>query len=271
MDASDDMSDPEKSSKASESSILDRSFEVMRSFNAARPVQTVTEISRATNLPKSTVHRLLSRLIELGAIERHRSAYRIGLEILRIGSLAPVRLVRDLALGHMIDLASATEAAVHFGVLRAQEVRFVEVLAPAHCSWPTMSVGEAQPAYLTALGKSILAHSDLEELKMQLPPALSGAAGSTPQKREAFIPELRRIRRDGVAISRDQAKPGLTCLGISIVSHGFPVVGLSIGFPSTRKISPKWIEELKTAALRITSDYAEALEVYPEIIFPKDR
>ena len=60
-------------------SILSKAFDLLRAFNSGERVMTLSELSRASGLSKSTVHRLLARLIDLGAIEHHRAGYRVGL------------------------------------------------------------------------------------------------------------------------------------------------------------------------------------------------
>ena len=67
------------------SSILSKAFDLLRAFNSNERVMSLTELSEASGLAKSTVHRLLARLVELGAIEHHRDSYRIGIEIFRLG------------------------------------------------------------------------------------------------------------------------------------------------------------------------------------------
>ncbi|WP_405467354.1 helix-turn-helix domain-containing protein [Streptomyces canus] len=51
------------------SSILSTAFELLNALNYRDRVTTLAELSRAIRLEKSTVHRPLRRLMELGAIE----------------------------------------------------------------------------------------------------------------------------------------------------------------------------------------------------------
>lgn len=253
-----------------ELSVLTRSFAVLESFENS-PVQSLSQIARSTGLPKSTVHRLLTTLIRVGAIERHRSAYKIGIEVLRIGSFAPISIVRNLALGHMIELSAVTGASVQLGVMRQLDVRFAEVLTPANCFWPTPSVGQKLPAHLTAIGKAIMAKSDFGELRRDFCQTLPGARGEGLITFDDLMSTLHIVRRRGIAVSKNEVFEGLTCVGCAIVATGFPVTAISVGFASSRDIDPGLVTALTVAAERITADFTAHLRGYPEIIFPYDR
>jgi len=47
---------------------------------------------------KSTVHRLLARLIELDAVEHHGAGYKLSLRLLQLGATTPAASLRDRAL-----------------------------------------------------------------------------------------------------------------------------------------------------------------------------
>ncbi|MGX1163674.1 IclR family transcriptional regulator [Arthrobacter sp. SLBN-100] len=258
------------SDSVGDSSLLSRAFKVLRSFEGT-PVQSLTQIARKTGLPKSTAHRLIATLIAEGALEKHRSGYKIGVEMLRIGSFAPISLVRNLALGHMMELSAVTGASVHFAVLRHLDVRYVEVLTPTNCSWPTVAIGQKLPAHLTAAGKAIMSRSDLAELRRSLPATLPGALGDGQISTDDLISELRQVRRRGIIVSANEAYDGLTCVGAAIVATGFPVAAISLGIASSRQIDAGLVAALTTAIERITADYSARLDSYPEIIFPQDR
>ena len=54
-------------------SILNKAFDLLYAFNDNSRVMTLSELARASGLPKSTVHRLLARLVDLGALGRPAS------------------------------------------------------------------------------------------------------------------------------------------------------------------------------------------------------
>jgi DNA-binding IclR family transcriptional regulator len=70
-------------------SVADRVFAVLLSFDTQHRSLTLSAISRRTNLPVATVHRLLHKLEGMGAVERNADgAYSIGPLMWRMGILA---------------------------------------------------------------------------------------------------------------------------------------------------------------------------------------
>src|SRR5699024_10274570 len=96
-------------------SILSKAFQVLKAFDSTDRVLSLSQVSRVSGLPKSTVHRLIGRLVDLGALEPHRSGYRIGLTIFQIGANMPVHGLRDRALPYLAALHRWSGQTVHFG------------------------------------------------------------------------------------------------------------------------------------------------------------
>src|SRR4051794_26790872 len=122
-------------------SILSKAFELLRAFNSAERVMTLSELSRAAHLPKSTVHRLLARLVELDAVEHHGDGYKLSLGLMQLGATTPAASMRDLALPYLAGLHRWTGETVHFGVLRQFDVVYLEKLAPANSPSELSRVG----------------------------------------------------------------------------------------------------------------------------------
>jgi DNA-binding transcriptional ArsR family regulator len=66
----------------------ERVLALLRSFDDSRPEQGVTELARAIGVQKSTASRLAAVLERAGLLSRHGRRYRLGLEIIRLGTLA---------------------------------------------------------------------------------------------------------------------------------------------------------------------------------------
>ncbi len=135
---------------------------------------TLSELSRASGLPKSTVHRLLSRLVDLGAVEHHRSGYKIGMGLLQLGASTPAGYMRDLAMPHLTKLHQWTGQTVLMGALRDFDVVYLEKLAQRDSPASIVTIGSRLPANCTALGKALLAYENLDDLADFLPPHCPG-------------------------------------------------------------------------------------------------
>ncbi|MCX5425978.1 MULTISPECIES: IclR family transcriptional regulator [Streptomyces] len=250
-------------------SILSKAFDVLRAFNSHERVMTLTELSRASGLPKSTVHRLLARLIELGAIEHHRAGYRIGIELFQLGSTTPAGVMRDAAMPHMARLHRWTGHTVQLGVLRQFDVVYLEKVARNSKSSDPDGVGVRLPASCTAVGKAMLAHENLEDLKHFLPSPLPGLTPHTITDVDKLIPELRRIRQGELAREREEARLGLACVAAPIVVRGFAVGALSVAYPSDVELDPKTGTVLRDTTAQLAKELKQGLPEHARW-FPRD-
>src|ERR1700739_2813421 len=126
-------------------SILSKAFDLLRSFNSNERVMPRTELSAASGLAKSTVHRLLARLIDLGAIEHHRAGYRVGLDMFQLAATTPASAARDLPVPSLPALHLRTGHTVHLGMLRQFDVVYLEKVARNHPSPDPSGVGTRLP------------------------------------------------------------------------------------------------------------------------------
>lgn len=235
-------------------SILSKAFDLLHAFNATDRVLTLTELSRAAQLPKSTVHRLLARLVELDAVEHHGSGYKLSLGLMQLGATTPASVLRDLALPHLAALHSWTGETVHLGVLRKFDVFYLERLARPDSPSVVSRVGARLPANCTAIGKALLAWEDLDDLADFLPcpmPTLTPQSVSDVGK---LIDTLRRAKADGLARDRDEAMPGLSCVAAPIVVKGSAVGAVSLAYRSAASLKPRAETLLRETTARIARD-----------------
>ena len=89
----------------------------------------VSDLQRETGLPRTTVHRLLNQLEEVGAVERLRRRWRLGPTLVELGAGVPAEpRLRSVARRPMMDLANATGALVALSVEIAGQLLVIEVL-----------------------------------------------------------------------------------------------------------------------------------------------
>jgi DNA-binding IclR family transcriptional regulator len=240
-------------------SILTKAFDLLRAFNPHERVMTLSELARAAGLPKSTVHRLLARLVELGAVEHHRSGYKLGLGLLQLGAGTPAGYMRDLALPHLAQLHRWSAATVHFAVLREFDVVYLEKLAGKDSRASITSVGGRLPANCTAIGKALLAHEDFDDLANFLPSPLAAMTQRSITHVDTLVSELRKVRDEGVAREMGEAQPGLACVAAPVLMNGFAIGAVSVGFPAELP-SPNRVEEaLLVTTARIVADVDNGL------------
>jgi DNA-binding IclR family transcriptional regulator len=254
---------------AEPSSILVKAFGLLHSFSTDKRTMSLTEISRASGLPKSTVHRLLERLLDLDAIERHPDGYAVSLRLSNLGAITPAASGRDAAMPYLAWLHRGTGHTVHYAVLRQLEVVYLERLARRDAPPALSGVGARLPANCTAIGKALLAWEDPAEVALLL--RRSSLASLTPHSiRDAdqLLEEFAAIRRDGLSHERNEAELGLSCVGAPIVVNGFAVAAISMSFPSDGPLDARVEDSIRVAATRMARDFQIALRDGRERWFP---
>jgi DNA-binding IclR family transcriptional regulator len=235
-------------------SILSKAFDLLYAFNGRERVMTLSELSKASGLPKSTVHRLLARLIDLGAIEPHGAGYKIGLEIFQLGSVTPASALRDMAVPYLATVHRWTGHTVLLGVLRSFDVVFLERIGRRGENSDQIGVGSRVPANCTAAGKALLAHEHLEDLADLLPSPLPAMRPRSVTDIKELIAQLRIIRQGAPARSYDEAWPGIACLSFPIMVKGIAVGAISLAYPSSAELDPKICTMLSETSARLSAE-----------------
>jgi hypothetical protein len=109
-------------------SLIGTAFDLLDHVGALQPVRLI-DLAAATGIPRSTVHRLLKQLIEVGAVRREGSRYRLGACLLGLGArVTAEHRLRVIARRPMAELAAATGAAVGLTAAIGDEVVFVDIV-----------------------------------------------------------------------------------------------------------------------------------------------
>jgi DNA-binding IclR family transcriptional regulator len=209
-----------RGSGAATGSVTGRALRVLEAFTPAAPVRTLTDIARHTGLPLTTTHRLVGELARWGALERDpQGAYRIGLRLWEIASLAPRGLgLRELALPQLSDLVHVTGENAQLAVREDLSVVFVERLA-GRGAVPVLTRVAGRFALMpTGVGRVLLAYAppEIQERVLAGPPARCTV--ETECEPAALRQLLAEVRRTGVAICERQVT--LDSVSVAAPVHG---------------------------------------------------
>jgi DNA-binding IclR family transcriptional regulator len=233
-------------------SVLWKAFDVLGAFSQSRRSLTLSEISRGSGLPKSTVHRILTMLLEVKAVERVGPRYRMGLTIFAMGTCSAEVALRDAALPYLERLRRATGQTVHLAVLDSADVVYIEKLVSASSPPTPAIVGGRLPAHATGIGKALLAFSpDGARLPGKLDGMLPARTTATMTRPAALRQCLREVREKGVATDRGEAASGLACVAAPVIINSRPVAAISLAFPTTAGSGQQFINPLREAAAAI--------------------
>ncbi|MFF0508766.1 IclR family transcriptional regulator [Streptomyces fimicarius] len=257
-----------KQAHDSPASILSKAFELLDSFGPDRRVLTLTQMSRISGLPKSTVHRLIGRLVPLGFLEQHGAGFKLGIRLRTLAASMPVESLRESALPHLAALQSWSRSHVHLAALRGGQVVFVERFVPSGSRLPSGQPGDHLPAHATALGKALLAFAPSPVVDEVLGAQLEALTPRTVTDPEALSGELRRVRDERVAYAREECRRGVTCIATPVVIKGRAVGAVSLSVSSDNRFGRQHVDAIRVAADRISKDNQQTLSMGHEDWFP---
>lgn len=245
---------------------LARGLDILELFASDSPELTQTEISERLGLPVPTVHRLVKLLTERGWLVRDSGTRRLRLGLGAARLLPAVRLP-DLARDPLRAMAERSGETVNLATLDARsgtggaEVLYLVSEAGSHLLTLRSHVGLRLPVHATALGKCLLAQLDDEDARR--------AAGRQPYAAltprtvtswEKLRSQLQRVRREGVAYSREEYEVGLHSIAAPLAwMDGDGPVAVNVSLPSSRagrEATAELTRELLATAARITGAVA---------------
>lgn len=200
--------------------MISRVSEVLRAFQGSDRVLGVSEIARRTGIPKASVSRIVSEMVETGLLERQHDHIRLGLRLFELGQQAarPIDL-RKLALPSMNELLNATGQTVHLAVLEGHEVVYVQILRSRNTPPLPSRVGGRLPAYATGVGKALLAFATSNVVEEVLAGPLTAIGPKTITDPVRLRAELEQIREHRVAYEREESTPNVGCAAAAILDH----------------------------------------------------
>ena len=213
---------------------LDRAAAILGAFDEQHRELSLAALVLRCGLPRSTTHRTADKMLQLGWLDKPAARYRIGNRLFELSGLAPVRHeLREAASPFLQDLYHATRMTVQLGVLSGTQVLLVDKIT-GHRPMPMLSqVGALLPAYCSALGLAILAHSDAATVQAVIDGGLDRRTPRTMTTATALRRELAAIPERGLAVEREEGNIGISCVAAPVFGPlGVVVAAVSVTGPT---------------------------------------
>lgn len=232
---------------------------VLDSFTRKKSSLTVGEISSATGLPKTTVHRIVASLRDVGLLDQdgRRQGYRLGMKMFYYGSSVLESLnTATRAHPHIAKLQQLTGEIIHFHMFDGHQMVCVEREEMIASSLTTL---QAAPTYCTSVGKAFLAFQDEELVRKIAAEGLHAYTANTITTLDGLLEEMKHIRERGYAIDDEEIETGLRCIGAPVRdSSGRVFAAVSVSGPAERMPDGR-LSGLAPAVIQIADDISEAL------------
>ncbi len=193
-----------------------------------------------TGLPKTTVHRLVSVLVERGWAKATGRGYGLGYLPLRAAAAFETSLdIRLEAEPFLVKLRNDLDETVHLATLDHEfRVVYLEKLVPRFQAVGLMRsrVGHTAPAYCTGVGKAMLAclpDQELDRFFDQV--SLARYTNRTLTTQAELMADLEKVRARGYALCEEEHEEGVACVAAAICGrHGEPIAAISLSGPAAR-------------------------------------
>ena len=224
----------------------------------------LSEVARQSDLPPSTVHRLLATLHRRALVgqDPETGLWTVGVGLFRIGSAyLRIRKLPEIARPIIRKLLIEVDETVNVTMLNEGEVVCV-AQAESHAAVRAFfRLGRRLPLHASAAGKAILAAGS-ETFQRELLDAATFErfTDNTLVSRKAVMAEIAAVSKRGWAIDDEEHTIGMRCVSAAILNElGEPAGALSISAPSVR-MTPARIEILgeraRETAMTLTRQFS---------------
>lgn len=206
---------------------------------------SLVELSALIEMPKSSTHRYLSTLQELGLAERKDGdRYCLGTKVIELaGSFLTRSDLRNESQAIMEELAEKTGETVHLAVPSGTDIVYIAKIESRYALTMSSHIGSRQPMYCTSLGKAILAFSKPKQVRTILAGELQARTPHTITSIEALRAELVTVRSQGFALDQEENELGICCVGAPVLDYSFTAIAaISISGPCERITQDRAVE-----------------------------
>ena len=198
----------------------------------------LAELAAACDLHRSTTHRILASLIQLGYVDRPSDGhYALGSRLLALAGRMDGRLdLRREALLIMQRLRDRLGETLTLMVRDGDEVVCLERMAGSLQLRVELSPGTREPLHLSAAGKVFLAEGGFEACAEYAERSrLSGGTPRAVRDVPRLYRELERAQRTGYALDSEEREEGVTAIAVPVLGPGGRLhAALMLSAPSSR-------------------------------------
>jgi len=240
---------------------IHRAIRVLEILAASHTGFSLAELARQTNIPKSSLFRILLTLEQSSLVlqDHARNVYTLGMKLIDWGNTALDKIdLKTVAHPHLMRLAHETRESFYLAILDDYEVIIIDRADTPEIWRMVTRLGQRSPVHVTATGQVILADMGPEAFDTIVARGLkkfTPRSITTPPRLKKRIYEVKKL---GYSVTDAEYKPDLCAIAVPIRDHrGKVTAALMTALQSerTRKnkaIIPDMVAVLKREANAIS-------------------
>jgi IclR family pca regulon transcriptional regulator len=199
---------------------LERGLAVIRAFDAENRELALSEVARSTGLTRAAARRFLLTLVKLGYVNFSQGRFSLRPRVLELGYAYLSSLsLPEMAQPHMERLVAQVNESCSISVLDDTDIVYVARVPTRRIMSITLAVGTRLPAFVTSMGRVLLAGLPDDDLEGRLARIeVTPLTSRTVRDKEALRAILATVRRQGYAATDQELEEGLRSLAVPL--HG---------------------------------------------------
>lgn len=213
--------------------VIARAASILRVLKDDGKGLSLGQIAQRVGLPRSTVQRISSALLDEGLLAHDvgNGGLRLGAELAALGEAAKLDTVKRCR-AILMDITGETGETTDLAVQRGSSMVFLDQVAGIHRLRTVSSVGDIFPLTTTANGRASLALMGDEEA-WTLAEREARMLGQTLEK-EGFFTMLNQVRTSGLAYDLEEHTSGVAAIGFAFEDAAGTRHAISVPVPVSR-------------------------------------
>jgi IclR family transcriptional regulator, acetate operon repressor len=240
--------------------ILTRAADILRALADGSGNLSLGQIAKATDLPRSTVQRIVGALEAEGfvATKAGETGVRLGRELVRLGSAVHAGL-RSLIRPHLQELHARTKDTVDLSLVMDGVPIVVDQITSSNALRVVSFVGRPLPLHATASGKAHLMSMTKREAEGILQTPLHAHTAQTLTSLQKLMRFAETLEDDEFGVDHEEFDDGVCALALPIRTPGSDNYAIAVSMPSRR--FKERMPELREALRRAQKGIESALGV----------
>jgi IclR family KDG regulon transcriptional repressor len=228
---------------------LARGLKILISLGQSQDGISITDLAAALHVDKGTASRLAQTLATYGFAEQDGETrrYHLGSSILSLSRMVLAsNSLRESAKPFLQECVHITGECAHLGIPCKDGVLYIDQVESSLSLRVNTEIGHVGPFYATALGKILLAFTDI-----QVPDSRKRFTAKTITGEKNLNFELARIRDQGYAIDFEEYNVDVNCIAVPIYDYREKVIGaIGISGPASR-LTPEKLRGFSSELINI--------------------
>ena len=248
--------------KNSNIQVIERALDIIELLSTQQNGIGVTEISKETNLHKTTVHRILSSLYARNYVEKNKyGKYKLGFKLIEIVGchINELELLTE-ARPFLLELSSKYNLTSHLGVLDGYNVVYIERLETFKHMRLYTQIGYRVPAYCSSLGKCLLSSLSEKELDAIMKDyKFERYTENTICDIKELKKQLRNIRIQKWAMDNQEQMLGQRCIAAPIYDYKGEVIAAVSGSGNLEQLPDEKTKDVAEYIVNIAIEISKRL------------